>query len=127
MGCLFPLRFTCIALSPLATLFAIRVKLEETVTITPPSTGRPTVTKQSFTVVEQGIIPQPLSSHPQTDFPTLWRGVQAGGNDREDFLINTIGKLPACAYDQSLPSTLPGMHMPKSANPRHVRPLLIGF
>jgi hypothetical protein len=101
------------------------VRLEETVTITPPSTGRPTITKQSFTVVEQGKIPQPLSSHPQTDFPTLWRGVQAGGSDRGDFMNDTIGKLPVCGYDQSLPSTLPGMYMPQSVTPHHVRPLLM--
>jgi hypothetical protein len=111
MGCLFPLRFTCLALSPLATLFAIRVKLEETATITPPSTGRPTVTKQSFTIIEQGTIPQPLSSQPQPDFPALWRGVQAGGSDRGNFVTDLIGRLPVCEY--SLPSTLPGMHMPK--------------
>jgi hypothetical protein len=111
MGCLFPVRFTCIALSPLATLFAIRVKLEETAIITPPPTGRSTTTKAAFTILEHGTIPQPLSSHPPIDFPALWRGEQAGGSDRGDFVTDPIGKLPICAY--SLPSTLPGMYMPK--------------
>jgi len=111
MGCLFPLRFTSLALSPLATLFAIRVRLEETATITPPSTGRTTVTKELFTIIEQGTIPQPLSSHPPADFPALWRGIQAGGSDHGDFVTDLIGKLPVCEF--SLPSTLPGMHMPK--------------
>jgi hypothetical protein len=105
------MRFTAIALSPLATLFAIRVKLDETATITPPSTGKQLVVKQAFTIIERGTIPQPLASHPSFDFPALWRGDQAGGENRGDFVVDSSGKLPMCEY--LLPSTLPGMHMPK--------------
>jgi hypothetical protein len=110
-GCLFPIRLTCLALSPLATLFAIRAKLIATTTITPPSTGKSTVTKESFDILEHGLIPQPLSAHPQTDSPALWRGIQAGGSDCGDFAADLSGKLPVC--ENLHPTTLPGMHMPK--------------
>jgi len=52
-----------------------------------------------------------MTSHPTTDAPALWRGTEAGGDDREDLSIDLSGRLPICEH--SLPTTLPGMHMPK--------------
>lgn len=110
MGCYFPVRVSCLALSPLATLLAIRINLVETITVTPPNTGRPTVTKRVFSIISHGQVPQHLLNPPDLSTPALWRGKQAGGEDRGDFVVDLLGKLPVC--ENSLPTTLPGMHMP---------------
>jgi hypothetical protein len=105
------MRINCIALSPAATLFAIRVRIAATTITTPPSTGIPVTTRQSFVVLELGKIPFSASGHPPAEFPALWRGPAAGGNSWGDYKADGTGKLPAC--DQLRPSELPGMCMPE--------------
>lgn len=62
---------------------------------------------------------------PAADFPALWRGTQAGGQDVGDFMADVSGKLPIC--DHLIPTTLPGMHMPgcvENPNSQYKRRLL---
>lgn len=74
-------RFTLTSPSPAVTIFAVRVSLLETETVTSPRDGRQKVNRYVLPMCKLGEIPSLDGSVPVKGSPALWTGVQAGGSD----------------------------------------------
>jgi hypothetical protein len=77
VGAFFPLRMSALALSPKATIFALRVRLFQTRTVTSPITSQSTTTTQNLVVLQHGEVPLPRHNHPGKESSAVWRGKEA--------------------------------------------------
>jgi hypothetical protein len=106
VGAFFPLRMSALALSPKATIFALRVRLFQTRTVTSPITSQSTTTTQNLVVLQHGEVPLPRHNHPGKESSAVWRGKEAGGKDTADYRWEGMGRVPTDFVARS--TTLPG-------------------
>ncbi|KAL1405312.1 hypothetical protein Q8F55_008939 [Vanrija albida] len=115
---LLQIKVNLASLMPSTTVFAVRVLLAQTHSITSPrdpDAQKLTGTKH-FVILEQGKRPPAGHLHPDKHYVALWRGQAAGGKDKADgesggeIKIDTKARLPN--DNVSRPSTLPGVVTP---------------
>jgi hypothetical protein len=98
-------------MSPKAIVFSWRLLFVQTHAIQSPRddpvTIEPISSTRYFSIIEHGRRPPKGVRHPGSEHQALWRGVEAGGTDKDSFhKIEGNGPLPK--YDSGRPSTLPG-------------------
>lgn len=112
-------RFSIDSIPPTATVFTVRLALEQTHTIVSPresgGEAKKVITTRHFALHESGRRPPQGTTYPGKDYIAAWRGPEAGGKevcgpDGGRFAIDTNVRLPK--DDVARPSTPPGVVTP---------------
>lgn len=112
-------RFSLDSIPPTATVFTVRLALEQTHTIVSPrqtqGDAKKVITTRHFALHESGRRPPQGTHYPGKDYIAAWRGTEAGGKDKcgpegGKFVIDTNVRLPK--DDIARPSTPPGVVTP---------------
>jgi len=96
--------------SPTTTVFALNVRLSQTHTLISPRDGTTLPTTRSWLLHSIGKRPEIQHVHPSKHLPAMWRGVEAGGKDKDGWRHEARARLPKGNLIR--PSTLHGVLTP---------------
>jgi hypothetical protein len=71
-----------------------------------PATTKPIETSRFFTAIDRGSKPPKGVVCPGLEYPAMWRGAEAGGEDVGEFVVEGNAVMPK--DDRARPTTLPG-------------------
>jgi hypothetical protein len=86
--------FSLSGLSPKATVYRFQANLLQNTTYTSPRDGKSVKSTDKFVVAGHGTLPPKAHLNPGKDMPAIWRGIEVGGKDDNEFKLDLSGRLP---------------------------------